>query len=569
MSTVLMLFIILLPMAAGGLVRKIPFPARHFRLFFTEGAVLFSSALTWGLATGRLNSGEAAIYLAGNLTFSLESEKLGLLYAILIGFLWVVSIPCLLLQEAKQEKEADFLAHYLFLYGGAMGMALSGNFTTAFLFFEVMCIAGGAIQCEGLSREQKRKDRKWFFFSGTGTLLGVVAAVGIRLYGAATEFQMGGILDPELAGEHKWVLLGLFFFAGVSILIKTVAGPWHCFLQRRENVPKVWAALPYETIQTAVLFLMLRLSYETFGTEILEGSWAQRTIFFLCAVGAVLFGIFSVREKEWKKRLIFVSLGNLCCSIFGIMLLSGLGFVGGTMCMLFHGILFTCAFFNAGIAASLTGKTKVDEMDGVGKQIPWVFACFTITALSIMGLPGLTGFLGKWYLGVAAVYREDLAGSLEIALLFMNGILAVVSLLQPVLRGYFPIEESEKPTNIDSRDNQENESNREKKNNGETALQTENQTPDTQEDTPLGREELAALAAMGFQGLEEAAGLVEEQNGAEKGLSEQSTEYSERMQKFPVYLTRTVMVIYILTMILLGVLGRPLASYIAKITGLQ
>ena len=74
---------------------------------------------------------------------------------------------------------------------------------------------------------------------------------------------------------------------------------------------------------------------------------------------------------------------------------------------------------------------------------------------------------------------------------------------------------------------------------------------------------------MGFQGLEEAAGLVEEQNGAEKGLSEQSTEYSERMQKFPVYLTRTVMVIYILTMILLGVLGRPLASYIAKITGLQ
>ena len=70
---------------------------------------------------------------------------------------------------------------------------------------------------------------------------------------------------------------------------------------------------------------------------------------------------------------------------------------------------------------------------------------------------------------------------------------------------------------------------------------------------------------MGFQGLEEAAGLVEEQNG----LSEQSTEYSERMQKFPVYLTRTVMVIYILTMILLGVLGRPLASYIAKITGLQ
>lgn len=138
---------------------------------------------------------------------------------------------------------------------------------------------------------------------------------------------------------------------------------------------------------------MLRLSYETFGTEILEGSWAQRTIFFLCAVGAVLFGIFSVREKEWKKRLIFVSLGNLCCSIFGIMLLSGLGFVGGTMCMLFHGILFTCAFFNAGIAASLTGKTKVDEMDGVGKQIPWVFACFTITALSIMGLPGPYGFL--------------------------------------------------------------------------------------------------------------------------------------------------------------------------------
>lgn len=135
MSTVLMLFIILLPMAAGGLVRKIPFPARHFRLFFTEGAVLFSSALTWGLATGRLNSGEAAIYLAGNLTFSLESEKWGLLYAILIGFLWVVSIPCLLLQEAKQEKEGDFPGPLSFFIWRGNGNGFKRQFHHGLSFF--------------------------------------------------------------------------------------------------------------------------------------------------------------------------------------------------------------------------------------------------------------------------------------------------------------------------------------------------------------------------------------------------------------------------------------------------
>ena len=46
----------------------------------------------------------------------------------------------------------------------------------------------------------------------------------------------------------------------------------------------------------------------------------------------------------------------------------------------------------------VTHKTKVSELDGIGKKMPFTMVAFSLASLSIIGVPPLGGFISKWYL---------------------------------------------------------------------------------------------------------------------------------------------------------------------------
>jgi multicomponent Na+:H+ antiporter subunit D len=60
-------------------------------------------------------------------------------------------------------------------------------------------------------------------------------------------------------------------------------------------------------------------------------------------------------------------------------------------------------FFCAGVWAERLGLHGIDELDGVGRRMPWVGASFSVAALGMIGLPPLAGFVSKWYLGSGAL----------------------------------------------------------------------------------------------------------------------------------------------------------------------
>jgi multicomponent Na+:H+ antiporter subunit D len=60
-------------------------------------------------------------------------------------------------------------------------------------------------------------------------------------------------------------------------------------------------------------------------------------------------------------------------------------------------------FFTAGAIYVATHKTKVSELDGIGRQMPFTMGAFTLGALSMIGIPPLGGFISKWYLSLGAI----------------------------------------------------------------------------------------------------------------------------------------------------------------------
>lgn len=115
-----------------------------------------------------------------------------------------------------------------------------------------------------------------------------------------------------------------------------------------------------------------------------------------------------------------------------------LGLVGGLSHMVFHAVMKICAFFCAGAVIYKTGKNYIYELDGFGRKMPKVFLIFTISALALMGVPGLCGFVSKWNLAKAAIESENPLAYVGIVFLMISAILTAIYMMTISIRAFFP-----------------------------------------------------------------------------------------------------------------------------------
>ena len=111
--------------------------------------------------------------------------------------------------------------------------------------------------------------------------------------------------------------------------------------------------------------------------------------------------------------------------------------------MLVHGVMKIAAFFCAGAIIVKAHKNYVYELEGFGKKMPKTFAVFTISALSLTGVPGFAGFISKWKLATAAVNEGTVMSYIGIGALLVSALLTAIYMFQIILRAYYPVEETD------------------------------------------------------------------------------------------------------------------------------
>jgi multicomponent Na+:H+ antiporter subunit D len=121
--------------------------------------------------------------------------------------------------------------------------------------------------------------------------------------------------------------------------------------------------------------------------------------------------------------------------VLGAALVAPLAMVGSVMHMVNHGLAKITLFFCAGAIYAAAHRENISEFGGLGRQMPWTFGAFTVASLALVGLPGLSGFVGKFFLARGAIGNGDL-----VALAVMLGAsLLTAAYLLPIVRiAYFP-----------------------------------------------------------------------------------------------------------------------------------
>lgn len=363
--------------------------------------------------------------IAPGLALAFQAEPLGVLFALIASILWAAnSVYSIGYMRGNEEpRQTTFFACLAIAIGSAMGIAFAENLFTFFLFYEALTISTYPLVTHHRNAEAMRSGRLYLLLLiGTSMGLFLPAIIATWLIGGTLSFTEGGILagttDPLIIG----VLLALYAF-GIG---KAAIMPVHFWLPAAMVAPTpVSAFLHAVAVVKAGVFGVLKIVVYVFGLETLIAAGVSSWFTILAGVTILTASLIALQQDNLKRRLAYSTVSQLSYVVLGAAILTPLSIIGAAMHIAAHAFGKITLFFAAGSLYTGAHLTKVSELDGIGRRMPWTMGAFAVGSLSMLGLPLTAGFLGKWFI---------LGGAIETS----NWIAVVVILISTILNaGYF------------------------------------------------------------------------------------------------------------------------------------
>ncbi len=427
MMSALILLPLLLPVVTAFLARKMPEKKLLIPLMVLELAIVIFCCTV---------SGTFTIPCLPGMPFMFRVDWISRIFSVLFASMFLMS--GIFGFEYLHEKKGVYYLFYLLTMACMLGLCYAGNMLTFYMFYEGMTLLSFPLVLHEGTEASRRAAMKYLGYSlfGAGLVL-----FGFFLVSGSTSqavFTEGGALTVPVTPALLIAALAMIIgFGGKAGMI-----PLHDWLPTAHpEAPAPASAVLSGVITKGGVLGILRTVYYLFGTKALEGTYVQHLVLALALLTVFSGSMLAYKEKVLKKRLAYSTVSQVSYVVFGLMLFNSLGFTGAILQAVFHSVAKVCLFLCAGAFICKTGKTRVEQLYGIGRSMPLPLFCFAITGLSLVGIPPFAGFVSKWYLAEGSLSAFPAIGWLGAAILLISALLTAGYLLSPVSKGFFPGED--------------------------------------------------------------------------------------------------------------------------------
>ncbi len=291
---------------------------------------------------------------------------------------------------------------WLLAFAGSMLLVvLSGNLLMMFVAWELTSITSFVLIGFTGDRNQAAREGafKALFVTGGGALALIIgfvmlsAACGQLLHpdeGVRFVTDLASILAVDSLYQHEWfpIFAALILFGGLT---KSAQFPFHFWLPGAMTAPTPASAyLHSATMVKAGIFLFARMSPVMYKNPL----WSDLLLFF--GLSTMLVGaFFALKQRDLKALLAYSTVSALGAIVAMIGLPGQNGIKAALVGIIAHALYKSALFLVAGTIDHATGTRVIDQLGGLRRQMPYMFAVTVISALSMAGVPLLLGFVAK------------------------------------------------------------------------------------------------------------------------------------------------------------------------------
>jgi multicomponent Na+:H+ antiporter subunit D len=421
-----------------------------------EAASLAAAVLTFLLCILTLPSAFAAeavstprLFILPGLDLQFTADALGLLFACLASFLWIITTVYSIgyMRGLHEHSQTRYYACFAIAIGSVMGVALSSNVFSLFVFYEILAIAAYPLVVHIETQEALAAGRKYLFYTQAGGVAILAGIMALLAMGNTLDFIPGG--NPAVAAISPDFARLAFFLLLAGFAVKAALVPVHGWLPSAMIAPTPVSGLLHAVavVNTGV-FGLLRLMLYLYGPGLMASLGLQNIVIAVAVITIIVGSLLALLQDDFKLRLAYSTISQLSYMILGAAVLVPPGIsgvsdagraaavIGATYAFCAHAFGKLTMFFVAGTVAVETGKKKISELDGLGRKMPWEFGAFTLAALSLVGLPPMAGFIAKYYLSLGIG-----AGSIStwwiLLILISASVLNLAYFLPIIMRAFF------------------------------------------------------------------------------------------------------------------------------------
>ncbi|ABV63487.2 Na+/H+ antiporter subunit D [Bacillus pumilus] len=384
---------ILIPLLAATLLifmNKNILLSRGFSVFASLSAIVCNVYLVQTIFT----SGIQTLYLGGwkaPFGIALVADQFAALLVLTASVVGLVTVLFSFQTIGKEKERLFYYSGVQFLLAGVSGAFLTGDIFNLFVFFELLLMASYMLIVLGGSKPQLRESLKYIVFNIISSALFIVGVA--CLYAVTGTLNMAD-LSVKIAESGQTGLITV-----ISILFMIVFGlkagifPLYFWLPGSYHAPPAAISALFGALLTKVgLYAIARV----FTLIFIHDTGFTHTLMAWLAALTVIFGVIgSLAYSDVQKIVIYNIVTAVGVILFGIAANTPASLQGAIYYLIHDMVIKGALFMLAGALFVYAGTNHLKKMGGLIQSKPLLGWMFFISALSLAGIPPLSGFVGK------------------------------------------------------------------------------------------------------------------------------------------------------------------------------